>query len=401
MTDARTHELLILPVLKATRGPRGGFVLTQKYMDGVAGYAKHWPGPVTSLVALDSTPTTDMDHVEVLPDDTETGIELRPDTPEALTERIKDAALVSTFLSPFELPTAQLCKRLGVPIAFVSEYTLQTDIQIIHAQTKNPLLRFRRRQWARGAEKKRRQALQIADGLQCSGTPTYEAYRDLIDNTLLFFDNRVRQDWFISADDLDQKVADIASERPLRLIFGGRLIAMKGVMDLVPFADALRRRDVPFTLDIYGDGPLSDAIAQQITAHNLSDQVALRGAVDFGTGWVPTLQKKADLFVCCHPQGDPSSTYPEVMACGVPIAGYDNEAFAGIAEISQAGWTTPMQDFEALADQVAELHKVRGPLVEAIHKARDFAAKHAFEVTMRRRTQHMIETSRLPDHLRG
>ncbi len=395
------NELLILPVLKAVRGPHGGFVLTQKYMDGVAGYAKHWPGPVTSLVEVSHTPTTDMDHIEVIPEKAATGVELRPKSIEELTERIKNAALVSTFLSPFELPTAKLCKKLGVPIVFVSEYTLQTDIQIIHAHTTNPLLRFRRRHWARWAERKRRQALGIADGLQCSGTPTYQAYRELIDNTLLFFDNRVREDWFISADALARKAEDIGAGRPLRLVFGGRLIAMKGVMDLVPFAAALRQRNIPFTLDIYGDGPLKKDMAEQIRSHDLSDQVILRGAVDFGAVWVPDLQEKVDLFVCCHPQGDPSSTYPEVMACGVPIVGYDNEAFAGIAPLSQAGWTTPMHDVDALVSKVVQLHQERAPLVTAMQNARKFAAEHAFEATMQRRTRHLIDASRLPDHLKA
>ena len=89
------------------------------------------------------------------------------------------------------------------------------------------------------------------------------------------------------------------------------------------------------------------------------------------------------------------------MACGVPIAGYDNEALAGVIATSQAGWSTPMHDVSALADTVARLHADRTALVEAAHKARSFAAEHAFEATMQRRTQHLINASRLPDALKG
>jgi len=175
---------------------------------------------------------------------------------------------------------------------------------------------------------------------------------------------------------------------------------MKGVMDLAPFAAALRKRGVNFTLDIYGDGPLRDSLAKQINDMGLSDLVHLRGVVDFETEWVPTLKEQADLFVCCHPQGDPSSTYPEVMACGVPIVGYDNEALKGIIEISEAGWATPMHNIDTLAATVARLATTRAELADAATNARSFAAKHAFEATMVRRTKHLIDISRLPAALR-
>ncbi|MEL6681097.1 MAG: glycosyltransferase [Pseudomonadota bacterium] len=400
MKETTRNELIILPVLKAVRGPNGGFVLTQKYLNGAAAYAKTWPGPVTSLIELTNTPTTDLDQVEVIPGEAETGLELRPSTPEAFAGRIRNAALVSGFLSPYELPTAELCHEMGIPIVFVSEYSVNTEIQIIRADTRNPFLRARRKMWVQGAERKRRKALKLAAGLQCSGTPTYNAYRNANDNILLFFDNRVPQEKVISASELDDKVAAISSGQPLRLVFGGRFVAMKGVMDLVPFADALRARKTPFSFDIYGDGPLRSYIEAQIEKYNLSDQVNLRGVVDFETGWVPTLKRNADLFICCHPQGDPSSTYPEVMACGVPIAGYDNEALTGVITNSDAGWATPMRDVAALADTVERLHKNRDDLVQAAQKSLLFAQQHAFEATMRSRTRHLIDASRLPAALK-
>ena len=87
--------------------------ITEKYLNGAAAYAKTWPGPVTSLVELTDTPTTDMDQIEVLPDEAETGLEIRPASQDALAERIRNAAIVSGFLSPFELDTVTLCERFA------------------------------------------------------------------------------------------------------------------------------------------------------------------------------------------------------------------------------------------------------------------------------------------------
>jgi len=402
MTDesATPGELVLLPALSAQRGPRGGLILTRKYMTGTAELARTWPGPVTSLVSLSDTPTTDMDHAEYLPGEAETELEVRPATPEALAARLAKAAAVLAFLSREEAETARLCHRLGVPIVFTAEYSPTTERQILDAEVSNPLVRLRRRVWLWRTERIRRQALRIAAGLHCSGTPTFENYRGLNDNMLLFFDNRVGREGVIDDGALEEKIARLRQAAPLRLVFGGRLIAMKGVMELPRVAGELARLGVPFQMDIFGGGPLKDALEAEIRSRGLNDRVVLRGVLDFDTGWIPYLKESADLFICCHPQGDPSSTYPEVMSCGVPIAGYDNEAFCGVVRESRGGWVTPMFDAARLAATVARLDANREEIAETAIRARDFARQHAFETTFANRARHLIRNSRLPDALK-
>jgi len=398
--DDEPTELILLPSLKAFRGPRGGLVLTQKFIDGVAAYARSWPGRVTTLVGLTDTPGSDMDHVEVLPETLAPDLEVRPAGLDELARRLRGAALVSGFLSPYELETARLCKRLGVPLVFTSEYTLRTEKQILDAEVTNPLIRWRRKLWVTQAERKRRQALALAAGLQCSGAPTYEVYRHLHPEVMIFFDNRVPRSDVIDAESLEAKLEAMRCNLPLRLVFGGRLIAMKGVRDLPRLAQALKRAGVEFTLDIYGRGRLEDELARDIRRMGLGGEVQLKGVVDFRREWVPLLKRTTDLFVCCHPQGDPSSTYPEVMSCGVPIAGYDNEAFQGIVRHSGSGWLSPTGDVEHLAQTVARLAKARDELARAARRAREFALAHAFEDTFSARVRHMVRLSRLPDDMK-
>lgn len=395
------RELVLLPSLTAQRGPRGGLILTRKYMTGTAEIARTWPGPVTSLARLSDTPTTDMDHTEYLPGEAETELEIRPEEEDRLAARLSSAAAVLGFLSREEAGTARLCRRLGVPIVFTAEYSPTTERQILDAEVSNPILRLRRRLWLWRTERIRRKVLGIAAGLHCSGTPTYEAYRDLNRNTLLFFDNRVSRDGVISDADFAGKIARLKRAAPLRLVFGGRLMAMKGVMELPRVAADLARRGVPFQFDIFGSGPLKDALEAQIRGQGLQDRMALCGVRDFDTGWIPYLKEQADLFVCCHPQGDPSSTYPEVMSCGVPIAGYDNEAFRGIVRESRGGWVTPMFDAATLAATIARLHENRDEIAETATRARDFARQHVFEQTFANRAAHLIRVSRLPADLKS
>ena len=392
------RELIVIANLRAQRGPRGGYVLTQKFLNGVAEYAKRWPGEVTTLVQVNDTTSSDMDHVEVMPGTMPFSLELRPDVESELARRLSRAAVVLAFLSPQEASLAQLCRGLGVPLVYLSEYSLKTERQIIDAQTTNPLLRWRRKLWASGAERQRVAALRLASGIQCSGTPTYDVYRHVHPNALLFFDSRVRQMDVIDEAGIAAKATEMMQMQPLRLVFGGRLIAMKGVRQLPLVARELVRLGVRFTLDIYGGGALEEQLANDIERLGLKDQVALKGVLDFEKGWVPLLKERADLFVCCHPQGDPSSTYPEVMACGVPIAGYDNDAFNGVVKHSGAGWPTPLNDPMQLAALIARLDRDRQSIVAASATARRFAIEHCFERTFTARVEHLVAASRVPEN---
>jgi glycosyltransferase involved in cell wall biosynthesis len=248
----------------------------------------------------------------------------------------------------------------------------------------------------------RRRILRTAAGLQCSGTPTYEQYTTRNENTLLFFDNRVPVDEVISPEALETKLAALVTgDRPLRLVFGGRLVPMKGVLELPEIATRLAQAGVAFSFEIVGSGPLEAQLAQEIARRGLGRRMHLRGALDFRTGWIPHLREHADLFVCCHTQGDPSSTYPEVMSCGVPIAGYANDAFRGIVEHSDAGWTVPLRDRAALAGILARLAGERREIAAIARRAREFALQHAFERTFARRTAHLVRSSRLPPDARA
>jgi colanic acid/amylovoran biosynthesis glycosyltransferase len=396
-------ELILLPSLRARVGANGNVLLTQKYLDGAAAYARAWPGPVTSLFRPSNATSWDMDVVEIEPGNYSGdghAVEMFPSDSHALEARLANAALVFPFLAPSEEGTLAICRRLQVPVVFGTEYSSATERQIIDSETRNPLLRWRRKHWAAQAERVRLQMLPHAAGVQCSGTPTYDVYRQHNGNPLLFFDNRVPLADVLSDHEILQKTQAMQTSVPLRLVFGGRLIAMKGVMDLPEVAAELRRLGVDFQLDIYGQGNLEPRLRKRISALGLQSCVRLQGVLDFKTGWLPQLRQHADVFVCCHPQGDPSSTYPEVMSCGVPIVGYDNEAFAGIVRESGSGWTSRVGDPIALAAMLARLADNRELLGAAARQAVEFAREHAFERTFARRSAHLIECSRLPEQLK-
>jgi colanic acid/amylovoran biosynthesis glycosyltransferase len=193
----------------------------------------------------------------------------------------------------------------------------------------------------------------------------------------------------ITPEELERRGAELMQGGPLRLIFSGRLIAMKGADHLVRVAAELRSLGVPFRMEICGDGDLAPQMKADIQRLALGDLVTMNGVLDFHESLVPHTKHETDLFVCCHRSGDPSCTYLEVMSCGVPIVGYDNEAFTGVVHESGSGWLSPMNRPVELARKIATIAKDRVSLLAESRKAADFGRRHTFDRTFKARIDHM------------
>jgi colanic acid/amylovoran biosynthesis glycosyltransferase len=386
--------LVVATPLRVCTTTSGQVVLTKKFLDGMRENARRWPGQLALLAEPTNKIDDNLDHVTLRADDLPFSLRLCAfDDKKAVHESISGATVVLAFLDCRQCWLWQACDAQGLPIVHVAEQSLRTRKQIIRAQVKNPLRRVRRALRETLLERKIENAVRNSAGVQCNGTPTYDAYRRVSKRPLLFFDNRVDRSSVVTEGQLRERTRTMQSGCPLRLAFSGRLIAIKGVDHLPRVASELRRLGVACSLDIYGDGDAVPELRREIVRKGLEGNVHLRGVADFQAELLPFMKRHCDMFVCCHRQGDPSCTYLETMACGVPIAGYDNEALRGMLRLSGAGWTVPLDRPELLAMQIAELHANREQIARAGVKAREFATQHAFEETMDRRMAHIAACS--------
>lgn len=395
LTDAAT--LFLLPALPTRPCANGSFVLTRKFIDGATEMSMRWPGPMVVLIDEAELQESNLDELAVHPSDLSFSLEPLPHDDAALVRRVRGGALAVVSLVDKHVRMGEVCKAAGVPLVVYTEYTLRTRLQIARIASVNPLVRWRRQWWEQRLQRQMEPVIHGADGLQCNGTPTDDAYRHLNANRLLYFDTRVREEMLVPMEVLERRTAELHTGRPLRLAFSGRLARMKGADHLPRVARELRRLGVPFVMDICGAGTLEPAIRRDIDKWRLREHVQMRGVLEFRSELVPFISRQVDLFVCCHRQGDPSCTYLETMSCGVPIAGYDNEAFNGLVRISKVGWLSPLDDPAALAARIAELAADRASLSDAAFNARSFAARHTFERTMDARVNHMLGASKLRD----
>jgi len=106
---------------------------------------------------------------------------------------------------------------------------------------------------------------------------------------------------------------------PLALCFSGRLVEQKGADLLLPFVRALSEYDVAWTLDICGDGPWYDRIAEGVRREGWGNRVRLTRWLDGDAMHAVFAESDMTLSFTRHePFG---LSFLESMACGTPVVG--------------------------------------------------------------------------------
>ena len=136
--------LCVLPSLRVGQDSNGRIILTRKFIDGAAAYARLWPGPVVVCAARWMEEGSNLDQVAVDAGDLPFAFRWREDSPAAFAEQIRGARLVLASLIERHTGLADLCGEFGPPLVYVAEHNLETRRQMIRSETANPFLRWRR-----------------------------------------------------------------------------------------------------------------------------------------------------------------------------------------------------------------------------------------------------------------
>jgi glycosyltransferase involved in cell wall biosynthesis len=387
-TSDRRKSLAVLTALPCKPKGSGRFELTQKFIEGMQAYARAWDGRVVACFDAAANDLSDLDRITVSTSDIDFDIRILPFGATFYAELAGRGVVLGNHHRLPEL--ARRSSELGVASVYNPEYTLRTRLQFIRASRPNPLRRLRGAVWELQEEARLTQQIRLAQGLQCNGLPSYLAYGRLNRAPLLYFDSRVKTADLVSDDELLVQNQRRAQSSPLHLVYMGRLIPAKGADHLLDVAVALRELEVPFRMTICGDGPLGPGMKRRIVEAGLGGSVEMPGVLDFTRELLPFLKREADLFVCCHRQGDPSCSYLEAFACGVPIVGYDNEALQSLLGTADAGASSPLDRPLPLAQLIARVHGDRRLLCTWGHRARTFAAEHTMERTFDARIAHLL-----------
>lgn len=244
------NSLVLMAALLAKSYPDQGKVrVTAKFLDGMNAYVKVWPGAIKVLMRPDVADSSgNLDDVLVDPSELPFRLIVSDFSKRTITPLLGGSSVVQGGSSAPELNyLPDLCRQMGIAHVFVAECTLKTRLQILAAETRNPILRLRRGLWQSKQEISNRRGVRLSAALQCNGTPTFDAYSPLNENALLFFDSRTSEDMIPKKPKLHESIQRLREGKHIRLAFSGRLNRIKGVDDLIIIAEKLQRLRVPFS----------------------------------------------------------------------------------------------------------------------------------------------------------
>ncbi|MGF1642040.1 MAG: glycosyltransferase, partial [Thiotrichales bacterium] len=208
------------------------------------------------------------------------------------------------------------------------------------------------------------------------GRDTFDAYSPWCRVPHLVHNIHLKPEDRIDAAQLARKLTRIRAGEPLRLIYSGRVAAMKGPTDWVAVMAELRAREIPFTAEWLGDGPLFGETHIVIARQELEGQVRLAGHVAEKETLMGKLHA-ADLFVFCHKTPESPRCLIEALMAGCPIVGYDSAYPRDLLESEADRLLTPTDNVLQLADRIASLHANRHLLAERIERVAKIGSRYS------------------------
>lgn len=378
---------LLLSVPAPVQIAPDGYRLDTKFVDGMRAHVADWGGNIRCIIweSDGSIPfgrvyrRDELDFELVVLDK---GAAIPANALEDIS-----IALISADMPGFPA-ICQSVASAGIPYAMGIEYTLETRLRALWLERDlSGMRKLRSSLWLLRNERQVRSRLKAAAGAQFNGYPAFAAYSRIAARAHLYFDNRMAPDMMATPAEMAARTDRLLAERPLRLIHSGRLEPMKGSQDLLPVMRTLAAIGVQATLDIYGAGSLEQEIRAGLS--EFDGRVRLHAPVDFRTELVPTSRTRADIFLSCHRQSDPSCTYLEAMGCGLAIAGYSNRMWARLSRESGCGIAVPLGSTKQLAEAIVRWDQDRPTVVKSAQAGLSFARRHDFEHEFSGRMAHL------------
>ena len=162
-------------------------------------------------------------------------------------------------------------------------------------------------------------------------------------------------------------------------------MSIKGAEYLVPLCRALRDHRVDFTFSLLGDGALKPHLERALEGM----PVHFLGDLPFTTAWIEYVASNVDLMVLPHVLGDPSGTFLETAACGVPMVGFDSAALKSLTTDNGLGQVCPVGDSVGLSEVVVRMIDDPVSLKRMGSNGRAFMNEHLFETEWDRRVEHL------------
>jgi glycosyltransferase involved in cell wall biosynthesis len=218
------------------------------------------------------------------------------------------------------------------------------------------------------------------------GRALMERYGGAAANARSFLDTSHSERDVIDEGRLEARLATLGRDRPLRLVYCGRLVERKGVdhsIRMVRGAGALGAR---VSLDIIGDGPQRE----ELVGMAAGAPVRFLGARAYGPGLLEELAGYDALLFTPLAEDTPRMVF-DAYAAGLPVLGYDVGYLRERAREDGACVLMAGRDVEGGSRALARVDRDRGALAGLSRAAVGAARVNSAEAWYRRRAEWTLE----------
>lgn len=143
-------------------------------------------------------------------------------------------------------------------------------------------------------------------------------------------------------------------DKPLRLIFVGRLEKVKGLDTLLAAVEILKAESLEIGLTIVGEGGLRAWLETELVNRGLSDRIHLAGSVPFGRELFDSYRSAGVMVLPSYSEGLPLVLI-EAMANSLPVVATAVGGIPEIVEHEKNGLLVPPGEPRELADAIRRL----------------------------------------------
>lgn len=289
------------------------------------------------------------------------------------------------IISTLGTPSVKPIEAQNIPVCYSIEFTSKTRLDAYYSQPNISLIdKVRIYVGEKRQNKKFKQLIHNASGIEINGDGAYEEYGSINPRTIRYYDHRIYQ------HDLDsvQISTQPKNGAGITIAFSGRWTAIKGTDLFLEIAAQTHALNPDIQFVIMGDGEYRDLV-QEYQYPNLQNL----GFIKFDPEWKKYVRDYVDIMLLPHRQGDPSCTYFESLGMGVPVAGFSNDTLTPLVKRG-VGWEFSRFDVSAAAQKIVELNRDYAQVTQRALQAHKFMSDKSFEKTNRMRAEHMMNVAR-------
>ncbi len=321
---------------------------------------------------------------------------------ELAAQRIARATVVQCGLDDLRRPLMFDALKLAFAAAKPTVFVQDTDVVVQMrelAKTRSAGARVQTHLYSRAHDRGLRWSVARASLSLLKGSGLMRRYARHARNAREFHDTSYTTSEIVPLASILSRTVSLASERPIRLVYCGRLVARKGVHKSLELLHAARARGAALQFDVIGDGeergPL-EALAERL---DLTGHVRFLGNVPYGPGLLRTLSKYDALLFTPVAEDTPRMIF-DGYAAGLPLLGSDIEYVVERAHSEGAAVVLPRGDPEAAIDRLVRIDRERSELAALAAAAHAAAEHHAADQWYARRAAWVLDAVERASHAR-